>query len=163
MEELKGMSNMIFLAFMALSWAGILQRLGLTERVFGIADGNIDGYRYSIIQKGNKLYILLPDYSPREKCREVAEKILKILSPEAEIKVVDIGYVSTYCNYCLESTSCPYRCHRCGGWYCQDHRLPEEHNCPGSGEAKAAVREVVKKRGRKKEKKEVIAVEVPCG
>ena len=81
---LKDMSNMIFLVLMALSWAGILQRLGLTERIFGMADGNIDGYRYSIIQRGDRIYILLPDYSPREKCREVTEKILKTLSPEAE-------------------------------------------------------------------------------
>ena len=87
---------------MALGWADILQRLSLTERVSGIVDGNIDGCRYSIIQRGDRIYILLPDYSPREKCREVAEKILKILNPEAEIKVADIGYVSTHCNYCLE-------------------------------------------------------------
>jgi len=76
---------------------------------------------------------------------------------------VDMGYASTHCNYCLESTPLPYRCLRCGGWYCQDHRLPEDHNCPGSGEAKAVVREVVKMREKEKEKKEVIAVEVPCG
>lgn len=25
----------------------------------------------------------------------------------------------------------PYRCRFCGGTYCEEHRLPENHNCPG--------------------------------
>ncbi len=25
----------------------------------------------------------------------------------------------------------PYRCRYCGGTYCPDHRLPENHQCPG--------------------------------
>ena len=28
----------------------------------------------------------------------------------------------------------PYRCRLCGGTYCSDHRLPENHNCPGLNE-----------------------------
>jgi membrane associated rhomboid family serine protease len=35
------------------------------------------------------------------------------------------------CDRCGENESMPYRCRLCGGTYCADHRLPENHDCPG--------------------------------
>lgn len=35
------------------------------------------------------------------------------------------------CDVCGTEESMPYECHRCGGTYCSDHRLPEHHDCRG--------------------------------
>lgn len=35
------------------------------------------------------------------------------------------------CDRCSEVESMPYRCRLCGGTYCAEHRLPENHDCPG--------------------------------
>ena len=36
---------------------------------------------------------------------------------------------SGVCNYCKKRVFLPYRCHRCQGLYCADHRFPETHDC----------------------------------
>lgn len=36
------------------------------------------------------------------------------------------------CSYCHKvSNELPYRCKFCGGTFCSDHRLPENHECIG--------------------------------
>ncbi|WP_416838918.1 rhomboid family intramembrane serine protease [Haloferax sp. DFSO52] len=35
------------------------------------------------------------------------------------------------CDVCGADESLPYRCSRCGGTFCSNHRLPENHNCTG--------------------------------
>ncbi|CAI48669.1 rhomboid family protease [Natronomonas pharaonis DSM 2160] len=35
------------------------------------------------------------------------------------------------CDACGEHENMPYNCRHCGGTFCADHRLPENHNCPG--------------------------------
>jgi membrane associated rhomboid family serine protease len=35
------------------------------------------------------------------------------------------------CDACGKSENMPYQCRHCGGTYCADHRLPENHDCPG--------------------------------
>ena len=35
------------------------------------------------------------------------------------------------CDVCGEHVNMPYNCGNCGGTYCSDHRLPENHSCPG--------------------------------
>lgn len=35
------------------------------------------------------------------------------------------------CDRCGTSTELPYRCTYCGGSFCGEHRLPENHECPG--------------------------------
>ena len=35
------------------------------------------------------------------------------------------------CDFCGENAFMPYRCRYCGGRFCPDHRLPENHNCEG--------------------------------
>ena len=39
----------------------------------------------------------------------------------------------TLCDFCGEKIKeiLPWRCNYCGGIYCSDHRLPEDHNCRG--------------------------------
>jgi len=157
------MSNLIFRALLSgLRWEDIIRVLGLRERVRCIGDGNIDGYRYTIVQRGNEILIVLPDYQPREECLEVARKILSKVAPKYEIQVVKMGYASSHCNYCLKPTPLPYRCYRCEGWYCESHRLPEEHNCPGGeGRVEGVVHSIKLKKEEKK--KEIVVTEVPCG
>jgi len=145
-----------------LGWEAIIRTLELRERVRGIGDGNIEGYRYTIVQRGDHILIILPDYQPREKCLEVARKILLKLAPKAEIQVATMGFASSQCNYCLNPTPLPYRCSRCGGWYCENHRLPEQHNCPGEERKVKRVAKRVKPKKEEKEKKIVVA-EIPCG
>ncbi|AZQ13843.1 MULTISPECIES: rhomboid family intramembrane serine protease [Halorubrum] len=38
------------------------------------------------------------------------------------------------CDVCGEYENLPYQCKRCGQTFCADHRLPENHNCPGLAE-----------------------------
>ena len=35
------------------------------------------------------------------------------------------------CDACGSDENMPYNCRHCGGTYCSEHRLPENHNCPG--------------------------------
>lgn len=35
------------------------------------------------------------------------------------------------CKECGKDTSMPYECRRCKNKFCSEHRLPENHNCPG--------------------------------
>ena len=35
------------------------------------------------------------------------------------------------CDECGEHENLPYQCHRCGNTFCGEHRLPENHDCPG--------------------------------
>ena len=35
------------------------------------------------------------------------------------------------CDVCGDEVSMPYECHRCGGTFCSEHRLPETHDCAG--------------------------------
>ncbi|GAB7010316.1 rhomboid family intramembrane serine protease [Halorubrum trueperi] len=35
------------------------------------------------------------------------------------------------CDVCGEYENLPYQCKRCGKTFCADHRLPENHDCPG--------------------------------
>jgi len=34
------------------------------------------------------------------------------------------------CQYCEGSVDLPFKCPFCGGYFCYDHRLPENHACP---------------------------------
>ncbi len=38
------------------------------------------------------------------------------------------------CDRCDDYENMPYRCRYCGGTFCGDHRLPENHDCPGLDE-----------------------------
>jgi hypothetical protein len=139
----------------------MLDTLNLEERSVGIADGELEGSRYTVIQKDDRLYVVLPDHHPKEECVEIVKKLLKRLEPGSEVEVLTLGYTSTHCNYCLEPYAFPFKCHRCGGWYCQEHRLPERHDCPGLGKTVATAEYKVKEK--EKKKKKVVAVELPCG
>ncbi len=35
------------------------------------------------------------------------------------------------CDVCGREEGMPYRCRHCGGTFCSEHRLPENHDCPG--------------------------------
>jgi hypothetical protein len=35
------------------------------------------------------------------------------------------------CDECGKHENMPYNCRHCGGVYCSEHRLPENHSCPG--------------------------------
>ncbi len=39
------------------------------------------------------------------------------------------------CDVCGVETPLPFRCRRCGGTFCVEHRLPENHSCEGTEEA----------------------------
>lgn len=38
------------------------------------------------------------------------------------------------CDKCGKYENLPYQCRRCGQSFCAEHRLPENHNCPGLSE-----------------------------
>lgn len=120
---------------------------------------------------GKELQFFLPDSSvPKEVCEKVVKKlsakIYTLITKEAfhpeYIKVV--GPTPSFCYYCLESVYMPFRCYRCGGFYCSKHRLPERHNCPG-GEKQTQLPIIVEEEeeGFEKPEKTVIVKQVPCG
>lgn len=156
---------MIFLAALLLNWSEIVRVLSLREREKGVGDGSVEGHSYTVVQRNGEIYIVLPDY-PRDKCESIVKKLLQKLKPHAEIKMSSIGHASSHCNYCLATFSLTYRCHRCGGWYCVDHRLPERHNCPDEGEGSTAKRTQPKETRIKEQDKEkgeeIVAVRLPC-
>jgi len=77
---------------------------------------------------------------PREICERIARRlsakidalIRGIELPPEQVILSTADITSGLCSYCFEKLiDIPYRCHRCGGIYCEEHRLPERHNCPG--------------------------------
>jgi len=34
------------------------------------------------------------------------------------------------CEYCGKEVELPFKCNFCGNYFCLEHRLPENHNCP---------------------------------
>lgn len=55
------------------------------------------------------------------------------------------------CQKCGKDTFLPFRCQYCGGYFCDDHRLPENHECPQMEQARLPKEEtrplVVQKQG----------------
>lgn len=47
------------------------------------------------------------------------------------------------CSYCGEEVYLPFKCPYCGQYFCAEHRLPENHNCPELWRAKAPRKEIV--------------------
>ncbi len=45
------------------------------------------------------------------------------------------------CSTCGKKEMLPYKCKYCGWTYCSEHRLPENHECPGLEKFKTQVRE----------------------
>jgi membrane associated rhomboid family serine protease len=45
------------------------------------------------------------------------------------------------CSICGKKEMLPYRCKFCGYLYCSEHRLPENHDCPGLEKLKAQTRD----------------------
>ncbi len=45
------------------------------------------------------------------------------------------------CSICGKKEMLPYKCKYCGWTYCSEHRLPENHNCPGLEKLKTQARE----------------------
>ncbi|MGC8998880.1 MAG: AN1-type zinc finger domain-containing protein [Candidatus Bathyarchaeia archaeon] len=45
------------------------------------------------------------------------------------------------CQKCGEETFLPFRCPYCGGYFCAEHRLPENHECPKIEMARTPTRE----------------------
>ncbi len=45
------------------------------------------------------------------------------------------------CDYCGKEVALPFICPYCGGKFCVEHHLPENHNCPGLKILKQRLRE----------------------
>jgi len=45
------------------------------------------------------------------------------------------------CQKCGKEVALPFRCPYCGGYFCAEHRLPENHDCPGLALARAPKKE----------------------
>ena len=39
--------------------------------------------------------------------------------------------VKGVCGFCAAQVTMPFRCKFCGGVFCDQHRMPENHSCPG--------------------------------
>ncbi len=47
------------------------------------------------------------------------------------------------CQVCNKDVALPFTCRYCGGIFCAEHHLPENHNCPGLSRQKELWRELV--------------------
>lgn len=121
--------------------------------------------------KGDEILFLLPNRSiPSDVCDEVVKRLAAKLyalmqktdMPPDSVEIV--GPANSFCYFCLNPVSMPFRCNRCGGYFCSEHRLPEKHNCPGDKEqgATADIRRSVEVPEEQSEKKIVVRV-VACG
>jgi len=45
------------------------------------------------------------------------------------------------CQKCQKETFLPFKCQYCGGYFCSEHRLPENHKCPQIEQARAPKKE----------------------
>jgi len=78
-------------------------------------------------QKGKEIEIIDASEMPfiprfiRNSSQSVSEE-----KPETKIKSVLVSE----CEQCGKAVFLPFRCWRCDGFFCYDHRLPENHNCP---------------------------------
>lgn len=174
------MSNLIFQALIngltQTFFQKFVSELDFKMRSGNIAQGSIEhkGRRVdiSIIIEGEKISIILPDERiPKDECEQIAKKILltlyailgKKITPE-EVIITRLGYASGICNYCLALTPLTYKCHRCGGFYCNEHRLPEKHNCPkGKDEETTSKNIIITKKSNKEKEREIILSKAPCG
>lgn len=51
------------------------------------------------------------------------------------------GYVNLECQKCGKEVFLPFRCPYCGAYFCTEHRLPENHECPRLDMARAPKKE----------------------
>lgn len=66
---------------------------------------------------------------------DIIETPPKILSKNDTIETTlqateDIGSYGI-CSKCGQKVYLPFRCHYCGNYFCEDHRLPPKHDCRG--------------------------------
>ena len=152
----------------------LTDKLKFKKKKTNIASGYIDGVYVTVYYQGEKFSILIPDENlTEEECRRIAKKIIKELYKLEGIKLdiddIEIkmkGFASGICNYCLIVFPFTYKCHRCKGYYCSEHRLPENHNCPGERKLKFKNEEKDKDKEKKKKDekgKKVEIVESHCG
>jgi hypothetical protein len=133
-----------------------------------------DGSRVEVFVKRDEKQIQfnLPDLSVSEEtCKKAVKKLTAKLYAsidEQPIEINIVGPTRNFCHYCLEpAKELLFKCKRCGEFYCHNHRLPEEHDCPGGESKGIRVKQLRKRKERKIEKKEVtkkiILKEIPCG
>lgn len=58
---------------------------------------------------------------------EARERVLE----RAKSQHRKLAPIAGTCSSCQKKTTLPFRCKYCGGVFCDDHRLPEAHNCDG--------------------------------
>lgn len=58
---------------------------------------------------------------------EARERILE----RAKAQHRKLAPIAGTCQSCQKKTTLPFRCKYCGGVFCDEHRLPESHNCDG--------------------------------
>jgi len=127
----------------------LIGEFGLREISEGVWRGHIREGNHSvevhIRVKGDEILFLLPNRSiPPDVCDQVvkhlAAKLYALVArtdmPPERVEIV--GPANSFCYYCLSPVYMPFRCNRCGGYFCAEHRLPEKHNCPGDKEQGAS-------------------------
>jgi Zn-dependent protease len=76
--------------------------------------------------KGKKIEIIDVTEMPS------TQRVIRPSSPEMskEKTIASKMVLASDCEYCGKAVFLPFRCWRCDGFFCYDHRLPENHNCP---------------------------------
>jgi len=77
--------------------------------------------------KGKKIEIIDASEMP------IIQRLIRTSSgpvPTEKPKTPSKSVLVSECEQCGKSVFLPFRCWRCDGFFCYDHRLPENHNCP---------------------------------
>ncbi|MHA1378836.1 MAG: AN1-type zinc finger domain-containing protein [Candidatus Helarchaeota archaeon] len=138
-----------------------------------IASGYLEDEYVTIYFEGDKLTIIIPDENLSEKkCHKIAKKIIKkiynLRGIELELDEIEIkmlSFASGICNFCLIKAF-TYKCRRCKAYYCSNHRLPENHNCPGEHKLAFEIKERAfnkKKYAEEEKSAKIIITESHCG
>lgn len=130
-----------------------------------------EGRKYPVLLEGDgeEVRLVIPDKRlSRDKCKKIAERLAKELyqlvvgRPPDRVRFTmkDVGNA---CHYCLRHVEgMLFRCNLCGGLFCADHRLPEDHDCPGGDKMVSRI-PITLKEMEEESRGELIIREAPCG
>lgn len=66
-----------------------------------------------------------------QRVRSEKHSAIPLIKPTREARTQ--APVRGACALCEKHVTMPFKCKFCGGLYCDEHRMPESHNCTGLG------------------------------
>jgi len=85
-------------------------------------------------QKQKQRISIVDDPTLAPSREEIFNKVVERMSGNGSAKPYKTLYAN--CAFCGKRVYMPYQCNYCGRYFCDEHRLPFNHDCPGLGRYK---------------------------